>query len=116
MVSSAVRAAANETPQTLECFSVAQTRQKIAEHRLVDPFPLMQSASSANQGEALSTRLCRRGEVFLYEINVLRRDGRVMKIFVDAASGRPHAGRQEPARPEAGRAEPGRPERGQLEH
>jgi hypothetical protein len=78
-----------EGPAALECFSVAQTRQKIAQHQLAEPFPLMRAESSANQADALSTRLCRIGELFLYEINLLRRDGRVIRIFVDAASGKP---------------------------
>ncbi len=76
-------------PPGLECFSVAQTRQKIAQHRLAEPFPLMRAESNANQADALSTRLCRLGELFLYEINLLRRDGRVIRVFVDAASGKP---------------------------
>lgn len=80
---------AKEGPPGLECFSVAQTRQKIAQHRLAEPFPLMRAESSANQADALSTRLCRLGELFLYEINLLRRDGRVIRVFVDAASGKP---------------------------
>ncbi|HEY8070639.1 MAG TPA: hypothetical protein VIE47_01570 [Methylocystis sp.] len=76
-------------PPGLECFSVAQTRQKIAQHRLAEPFPLMRAESNANQADALSTRLCRLGELFLYEINLLRRDGRVIRVFIDAASGKP---------------------------
>ncbi len=80
---------AKEPPPGLECFSVAQTRQKIAQHRLAEPFPLMRAESNANQAEALSTRLCRNGESFLYEINLLRRDGRVVRVFVDAISGKP---------------------------
>ncbi len=76
-------------PPGLECFSVAQTRQKIAQHRLAEPFPLMRAESSANQADALSTRLCRNGELFLYEINLLRRDGRVIRVFIDAVSGKP---------------------------
>jgi hypothetical protein len=80
---------AKEPPPALECFSVAQTREKIAQHRLAEPFPLMRAESSANQAEALSTRLCRHGESFLYEINLLRRDGRVVRVFVDAVSGKP---------------------------
>jgi hypothetical protein len=82
-------ARAREALPRLECFSVAQTRQKIAQQRLAEPFPLMRAESSANQAEALSTRLCRDGELFLYEINLLRRDGRVIRVFVDAVSGKP---------------------------
>jgi hypothetical protein len=81
--------AREDGPPGLECFSVAQTRQKIAQHRLAEPFPLMRAESSANQADALSTRLCRNGELFLYEINLLRRDGRVIRVFIDAVSGKP---------------------------
>ncbi len=80
---------AKEGAFALECYSIALTRRKIVEHRLIEPFPLMQAESSVNQAEALSTRLCRKGELLLYEIDLLRRDGRVLKVFVDAVSGKP---------------------------
>lgn len=90
-------AVAKEGPQQqLECFSVAQTRREIAQHKLADPFPSMQAASSLAQAEPLSARLCRSGDVFVYEINLLRKDGRIVKALVDAASGKPHPARPEP--------------------
>ena len=49
----------------------------------------MQAENSVDRAEALSTRLCRKGELLLYEIDLLRRDGRVLKVFVDAVSGKP---------------------------
>lgn len=75
---------------SLECFSVAETRQKIASHKLADPFVMMQAASSGGHGDPIGAKLCRRGDDFVYEINLLRRDGRVLKVYVDASSGKPH--------------------------
>jgi hypothetical protein len=82
-------ARAKEQSPPLECFSVAQTREKIAQHRLAELFPLMRAESAANQADVLSTRLCRHNELFVYEINLLRRDGRMIRVLVDAVNGRP---------------------------
>jgi hypothetical protein len=77
-------------PPALECFSLQQTRQHIVQFRLLDPVSLMQATSAAHQGQALSAKLCRSGEKFLYEINVLRRDGRIVRVFLDATNGKTH--------------------------
>jgi hypothetical protein len=83
-------ARAEERPP-FECFSTAQTRDKILAHKLAEPFGFLQAASRQEQSEALGARLCREDDQFVYEIRLLRRDGHVEKIFVDAASGKPHA-------------------------
>ncbi|QGM46383.1 PepSY domain-containing protein [Methylocystis heyeri] len=83
-------------PPPLECFSIAETRREIAQHKLADPFPSMQAAGVLVQAEPLSARLCRSGEVFLYEISLLRRDGRIVKTLVDALTGKPRPPRPEP--------------------
>jgi len=77
-------------PPVVECFSTAQTRQKITQHHFVEPYPALQSARGAGQGEPISAQLCTNGESYFYEISVLRRDGRAIKVHVDAASGRVH--------------------------
>jgi hypothetical protein len=93
-----VAARAEERPH-FECFSTAQTRDKILAHNLSEPFGFLQAASRQGQSEALGARLCRDDDEFIYEIRLLRRDGRVEKIFVDAASGKPHAAHKERAAP-----------------
>jgi hypothetical protein len=77
-----------------ECFSTAQTRDQILAHKLAEPFGFLRATSRQAQSEALGARLCRDGDEFIYEIRLLRRDGHVEKIFVDAASGKPHAARK----------------------
>jgi hypothetical protein len=78
-----------------QCLPIAETRQLIADRRLGDPFALMQAASLAAHAEPINARLCRDHDELVYEISLLRRDGRVMRIYLDAATGQPHAGHKE---------------------
>lgn len=84
--------APERAPTRPQCFSIAQTRAEIEAHRLVDPFVSMRNIAIYANGEPLGARLCRHGEVFIYEINVLRHDGRIVKVLVDAVSGQPQPG------------------------
>lgn len=86
------RAAERERPK---CFSTAQTREKIDAHKLSDPFSCMRAAAAHLNGEPLGARLCRLEDLLVYEISVLRPDGRVVKMLFDAATGRPHTGRKD---------------------
>ncbi|MBI1867733.1 MAG: PepSY domain-containing protein [Methylocystis sp.] len=79
----------------LECFSTPETRQQIASHKLAEPFASIQAAAGGDHGEPIGAKLCRRGEEFVYEIRLLRRDGRVVTSYVDAVSGKPHPTRKE---------------------
>jgi hypothetical protein len=60
------------------CYSTAETRDKIAAHDLSEPFRVMRSEAS------IGAKLCRWSEDLVYEISLLRRDGRIIRIFVDA--------------------------------
>ncbi|PWB80501.1 MAG: hypothetical protein C3F11_17780 [Methylocystaceae bacterium] len=91
-LSPAPRAGAADRP-SLACFPTAETRQLIVDRRLADPFATMQAASAAAHGEPIGAKLCRADEELVYEISLLRRDGRVVRIYVDAATGKPHPGR-----------------------
>lgn len=77
---------ARAEPSTgVTCYSTAETRSAIAEHKLAEPFALMRSAGRRAGGDAISMRLCRSGDAFIYEVSVLHRDGRLIKTTVDAA-------------------------------
>ncbi len=78
-----------------QCFSTAQTREKIETHRLVDPFACMRAAARDHSGEALGARLCRREDLFLYEISVLQSDGHIIRLIYDATTGKPHSGHKD---------------------
>jgi uncharacterized membrane protein YkoI len=47
----------------------------------------MRSAASRSQAEAIGVKLCRWSEELVYEMSLLRRDGRVIHVFVNAKTG-----------------------------
>jgi uncharacterized membrane protein YkoI len=85
-LAASVPAAAEPVPER-ECYSAAQTRERIAAHKLAEPFRLMASSANRFQAEAIGAKLCRWKEELVYEITLLRRDGRVIHVFMNAASG-----------------------------
>lgn len=87
-------AARAEDPRAahMQCFTMAQARGKVETHQLADPFKSMREAALRLQGEPLGARLCQLGEGLIYEISLLRRDGHIVKIQVDAFSGRARSG------------------------
>ena len=85
---SGIVAAEDNTAET-QCFSTAQTREKITAKKLGDPFVSMRAAEARVKGEALNARLCQKGENFIYEISLVRQDGRVVKALYDAVTGQP---------------------------
>lgn len=87
-------ALATERP-SLQCLPIAETRQLISDRRLGDPFALMADVSHAAHAEPINAKLCRDHDELVYEISLLRRDGRLMRIYLDAATGQPHAGHKE---------------------
>ena len=86
--------AAEENVAPTQCFSTAQTREKIAAEKLTDPFVAMRSAKERVKGDALNARLCQKGETFIYEISLVRQDGHVVKVLYDAATGQPFSPRK----------------------
>lgn len=68
------------------CFNATETREKITTHRLAAPFQALRVGRQ--QGEALRAKLCKwKQDEFVYEIFVLRRDGRIVRVFMNAQSG-----------------------------
>ena len=74
---------------TRACMSAAEARAVIARHRLVDPMGALRAAARQGQAEPLRSRLCRWNDKFVYEMALLRRDGRVIRVFLDARDGSP---------------------------
>jgi hypothetical protein len=79
---------AAEPTQERVCYSAADTRDKIDADGLFEPFQTMRSVATKAQAEAIGAKLCRRSDELVYEISLLRRDGRVVHILVDARTGR----------------------------
>ena len=71
------------------CLSPAETRAAIQERKLIDPFPMLRNAARSGGAEPLRSRLCRWDDKYVYEMALLRRDGKVVRIYVDAVDGKP---------------------------
>ena len=77
-----------QQPRALACLPPSEARAVIARNKLANPLPALRSASRRAQAEPLRSRLCRVDERFVYEMTMLRRDGKVVRVFVDAQDAR----------------------------
>jgi uncharacterized membrane protein YkoI len=78
------------------CLSSAEARHVIVEQKLLDPLAVMKSAVGQTRAEPLRNRLCRWNQDMVYEISLLRRDGRVVHVNMRATDGKllnPHDNR-----------------------
>ncbi len=80
-------AAAQDGEVRHACLSAAETRESVSAHHLREPMALLREAAAQARAEPLGSRLCRWNEQLVYEMSLLRRDGRVLRVFIDAASG-----------------------------
>jgi len=70
------------------CLTAAETREMVKSHRLIEPFAALKYAAAQRKAEALSARLCRSGDDFVYVITLLHRDGRLVHVDMEAATGK----------------------------
>ena len=89
LVAGVASAVAQPAPRT--CYSAAETREKISSEKLAEPFPLMRAQAAEHRAEAIGARLCSAGEALFYEIDLLRKDGRLIHSKLDAVTGKPVA-------------------------
>lgn len=89
----------------LACMSASEAREAVAEHKLIAPMRAVRSAEKTTRAEPLHSRLCTSHEVFIYELTLLRRDGKVIRLFMNAASGvyLKHRAQPEREKPRPGR-------------
>jgi uncharacterized membrane protein YkoI len=73
------------------CLSAEQRRAAIAAHKAVPVARAMRVARASHGGEVVRAQLCDRNGL-VYVLTVLARDGKVHRVTVDAATGRPLAG------------------------
>jgi len=73
--------------RTRICLNAADTRSAIVAHSLADPLATLRAAARKGQADPLRSRLCRWNDKFVYEMALLRRDGKVIRVFIDAANG-----------------------------
>lgn len=70
------------------CLSPAETREEIKSKRLREPFLVLKHAAQRFKAEALSAKLCRIDDEFVYEIALLHRDGKYFHVRVNATTGK----------------------------
>ena len=81
--------AGSPPPGPRKCYTSAETRERVVSANLREPFALMRKASAMTQAEALAGKLCRWNDQDIYEISLLRRDGMLIHVYMNAATGQP---------------------------
>ena len=77
-----------ETPhRSRQCLNAADACEVLARNKFTDPAAALRSAAAVAHADPLRSRLCRWNEDYVYEITLLRRDGKVMKVFIKAEDG-----------------------------
>ncbi len=70
------------------CLNASDTREQVKAHKLLEPYAALKSAAQQRKAEALSAKLCLSGDDFVYEITLLHRDGRLIHVQMEAATGK----------------------------
>jgi uncharacterized membrane protein YkoI len=70
------------------CLSAAETREQIKASHFIEPFAALKFAAQHFKSEALSAKLCRNEDDFVYEIALLHRDGKFFRAHVSALTGK----------------------------
>ena len=87
MCAQARAAEADARPKPV-CLNASETREEVNARKLLEPFTALKMAATQRKAEALSARLCHRGDEFFYEITLLHRDGRLVDVEMEADSGK----------------------------
>jgi uncharacterized membrane protein YkoI len=69
------------------CLAAGESREAIQARKMVPPFRAVAEAIRGNPGESVGIRLCRLNAQMVYDIAVLRHDGHLVHILVDAGTG-----------------------------
>lgn len=84
-----VQAVPAATNPPLQCFSVKETSERVARLRLFNPLMAMRTTARRLKADPLRTRLCRTGPRLVYELSLIRRDGKVLRVYLNAQNGKP---------------------------
>jgi hypothetical protein len=71
------------------CLNATETREEVKARHFLEPFAALRYAALQHKAEALSAKLCHTGDDFFYEITLLHRDGRLVRVEMEAATGKP---------------------------
>lgn len=71
-----------------ECLSARDSREMVATNHLLEPLQVMKNLTSLSRSEPVSIKLCRWDATYIYDVTLLHRDGKLLRVFVDAISGK----------------------------
>ena len=77
-----------DSQDPISCLSADETRDAVAEGRVIQPAQASLHARQAAPGEVVRIRLCRQGEDYVYVVTTLKRDGRVARVTLEGQSGK----------------------------
>mgnify|MGYP000157877087 CR=1 FL=1 len=69
------------------CLNPKDARDALDKNKFTDPAAALRSAAAVAHADPLRSRLCRWNEDYVYEITLLRRDGKVMQVVIRADDG-----------------------------
>ncbi len=84
----AAEAEPHSVPLKPLCLTASETRDEVKAHKLLEPFAALKFAAQQRKAEALSAKLCHTGDEFIYEITLLHRDGRLIRVQMEAGTGK----------------------------
>jgi uncharacterized membrane protein YkoI len=70
------------------CLSAAEIRDAVQDKRVVPQVAALRAARAAVAGDAVRAHLCRKDGGLVYAITVLKKDGKVSRVFVDGPTGK----------------------------
>ena len=71
----------------LECLKPAETAEEIRSRHFVEGYVALRTAAHEAKAEALSAKLCKLGDDWVYSVALLHRDGHFVHMLLDAATG-----------------------------
>ncbi len=77
-----------DSQDPMSCLSADETRDAVADGRVMQPAEASRHARQAAPGEVVRIRLCRQGEDYIYVVTTLKRDGRVARVTLEGLSGK----------------------------
>ena len=77
-----------DDPAPISCLSSEDTRDVLADGKVIQPAEASRNARHAAPGEVLRIRLCRQGDDYVYVVTTMKRDGRVARVTLEGQSGK----------------------------
>jgi len=77
------------TPGPGACLSPGEIQDAVSQGRAIEPRTAVQAARRQVPGaDVMRGGLCRNGDALVYQVMVLRKDGRLVYVTIDAPSGK----------------------------